>query len=300
MNYALGLDIGGTNIKALAVTPAGRLLADCVVASGDTGKKNWVNNVRVALDRIERKLHAPPACIGIAAPGLAAQHQRSISFMPCRLPGLEGLDWKNFFKVSHSIPVLNDAHAALLGEIWRGAARGAENALLLTLGTGVGGAAMVDGRLLRGHLGRAGHFGHISLDPAGTRDITNTPGSLEDAIGECSVKARTSGRFTSTRSLVAACGQRDAEARRLWLQSVQALAAGVTSLINALDPEVVVVGGGIAKAGPELFRPLKSFLRRYEWRPGGAKVQIVPARLGDQAGAFGAAWHALQFQEETR
>src|SRR5437879_5910035 len=151
--------------------------------------------------------------------------------MPGRLPGLAGLDWQKFLRWSKPVLVLNDAQAALLGEVWRGAARDSHNALLLTLGTGVGGAAMVDGHLLRGNLGRAGHLGHISLDPAGQPDIVRTPGSLEAAIGDCTVHLRSGGRFVSTKALVAAARRGDAWARRVWLASAQALAAGLASLI---------------------------------------------------------------------
>lgn len=297
MNYAIGLDIGGTNIKALAVTPGGRVLAQTVVPTGDTGQRGWHLNVGRAKGELECTVKQPPAWIGLAAPGLVAANQSSIAVMPGRLPGLEGLVWQKKFKVSHPVPVLNDAHAALLGEVWRGAARRAQNAILLTLGTGVGGAALVDGRLLRGHLGRAGHLGHISLEPTGKPDVARTPGSLENAIGDCTVNARSGGRFVSTKKLVAANNAGDPDAQRVWRKSVQALAAGIASLINVLDPEVVVIGGGIAQAGDALFCPLKEYLNDFEWRPGGKKVRVVPAKLGDRAGAFGAAWNAIHFPE---
>jgi glucokinase len=298
MKYALGIDIGGTNIQALAVTPSGRVLANVVTPTGDNGTRHWIANVQLVKERICQAVKQSPAWIGVAAPGLAAKDQRSIYCMPERLPGLEGLVWRKVFKVADPLPVLNDAHAALLGEAWRGAARGSQNAILLTLGTGVGGAALAGGRLLRGHLGRAGHFGHISLNPAGGLDICHTPGSLEDAIGECTIKRRGRGRFASTRALVAASNRNVPEARRIWLKSAQGLAAAIASLINVLDPEVVVIGGGISKAGPALFRPLKEYLTRFEWRPGGARVRVVPAKLGDRAGAFGAAWNAIHFQKQ--
>lgn len=297
MKYALGIDIGGTNIKALAVTPTGRVLAEITTPTEDTGGKKWQANVKSAVERIREGTGQSPAWIGLASPGIAAPNQRSISFMPERLPGLEGLVWRNFLKTALPAPILNDAKAALLGEIWRGAAAGARDAILLTLGTGVGGAAVVDGRLLHGHIGRAGHLGHVSLDPDGPPDIARTPGSLEEAIGESSLKGRTEGRYNSTRELVAASDRNDPVARAIWLKSVQALAAAVASFINAFDPEVMIIGGGIAKAGPALFRPLKEYLDRFEWRPGGHRARILPAKLGDRSGAFGAAWNAMHFQK---
>jgi glucokinase len=134
----------------------------------------------------------------------------------------------------------------------------------------------------------------MSLDPDGEPDITSAPGSLEDAIGDCTIKARSAGRFASTRELVNACSRRDQFAAEIWLTSVRALAAGLSSLINALDPELIVLGGGITRAGPALFQPLRRLLAQFEWRPGGHRVKIVPARLGDRAGAFGAAWNVLR------
>jgi glucokinase len=294
MNYTIGLDLGGTNIKGLAVTLSGRVLAEKRAATACTGRHTWVGNVDRVLSDLRKALKSQPAAIGLAAPGLAARDQRSIAFMPERLPGLENLDWQAHFRVAQTVPVLNDAHAALLGETWRGAAKDSQNVVLLTLGTGVGGAAIVDGRRLHGRIGRAGHFGHLSLNPEGVPDITGTPGSLEDAIGDSTVHTRSGGRFASTRDLVAAFRRRDSEARKVWLASIRALAAGITSLINALDPEVVILGGGITQAGAALFGPLNDFLGRFEWRPGGARARIVRAKLGDRAGAFGAAWQAIQ------
>ncbi len=294
MNYAIGIDVGATNLKGLAVTVGGRVLAEMSALT----ERHWKANARELVVRLERRAGQSAAWLGIAAPGLAAEDQRSIVCMPERLPGLEGLVWQQFLKAARPVPVLNDAQAALLGETWRGAALGARNVFLLTLGTGVGGAAMVDGRLLRGHLGRAGHLGHFSLDPAGVRDIVQTPGSLEEAIGECSLMRRSGGKFRSTTDLVRAGRNGDRDARRVWLASVRALAAGIASLINVLDPEIVLIGGGIAQAGPVLFRPLARMLAEFEWRPGGSRVRIKAARLGSRAGAFGAAWNAMNWNNE--
>lgn len=299
MNYAIGIDLGGTNIKGIAVTPAGKVLAEIAAPTGDDGTRDWAGNVRRVCIELRAEVETPPTWIGLSAPGLPARDQGSIASMPGRLRGIEGLKWGKFFKIAHPVPVLNDAQAALLGEMWQGAARRSRNVILLTLGTGVGGAAVVDGNLLRGHLGRAGHFGHTSLDPDGAPDITGTPGSLEDAIGGCTVTARSGGRFASTLALATAVTHGDKEAHTIWLVSVKALAAGVASLVNVLDPEVVVIGGGISRAGSTLFRPLRQYLNHFEWRPGGAKVRVVAAKLGDRAGAFGAAWNAMHFSAKA-
>jgi glucokinase len=291
---AIGLDLGGTNIKGLAITASGRVLAQELASTESSGRRGWLKNVDQVLADLKAAVRSPVSAIGLAAPGLAAADHRSIAFMPERLPGLENLDWQKHFREASAVPVLNDAHAALLGEVWRGAARHCRNVVLLTLGTGVGGAAIVDGRLLRGHIGRAGHFGHLSLNPKGPPDITGTPGSLEDAIGDSTLAVRSHRRFSSTKDLVSAARRNDKEAGKVWLTSVRALAAGVVSLINALDPEVVILSGGITQAGPALFRPLEKFLGQFEWRPGGSRARIVRAKLGDRAGAFGAAWQAMQ------
>ncbi len=287
-NY-LGIDIGGTRIKSVVTTGSGDEVARDI-RDTESESANWPARVRNAVVMTVAS-HGPFAGVGLAAPGLAAADGRSIAWMKGRLESLEGLDWPDHFALQCPVSVLNDAHAALMGEVSRGAARGCENVIMLTLGTGVGGAILCDGRLLRGHLGRAGHLGHIALDPDGAKDIVNTPGSLEDAIGECSLKERSHGRYTTTAKLVEHYRDGDTEARRIWLDSIQHLAAGIASLINVVDPERIVLGGGIAEAGDALFDPLSEDLDQFEWRPNGRPVEIVKAELGEFAGAFGAAYH---------
>jgi glucokinase len=296
--YAIGVDLGGTNVKLAAVTGAGEVLRRAQVPTDDrTGA--WGERIRDGILAAEAALGGPAERVGVSAPGLAARDGRRIAWMQGRLDAIQGLDWTEFLALRRAVPVLNDAHAALLGEAWLGAAAGCPNVMLLTLGTGVGGAAIVDGRLLRGHLGRAGHLGHLCLDPDGPPDIVGTPGSLEAAIGSCSLAARSGGRFTSTRALVEAHLAGDGEAGRVWLRSVYLLACGIVSLSNALDPEVVVLGGGISRAGPALFDPLQEYLDRLEWRPVGTGVRLRAAELGEFAGAIGAARHALTADGEA-
>lgn len=290
--YSLGCDIGVTNVKALRVTAVGEVLSRHT-ADTNAQSPDWPEGVRRFLAEIEAA-HGPAASLGMAAPGLAAPDGTGIFWMQGRLDEVQGLDWTRFLGRPRFVPLVNDAQAALLGEVWQGAARGGRNVMLLTLGTGVGGALMVDGQLLRGHLGRAGHLGHVSLDVDGPPDVTNCPGSLEHFIGNVTVEQRAGGKYKTTHDLIAAYTSGDAFASSVWLRSVRHLAAAVASLINVADPETVIIGGGIARAGPALFGPLDEALDHFEWRPHSRRARIVPAALGEYAGALGAAWNGMQ------
>ena len=290
-DYLIGIDIGVTNVKHVCVMRGGEIVQQDSTPT-NAQSDDWPSGIARLVEDIEEQ-RGPANAIGLACPGIASPDASRVFWMQGRLQAVEGLNWTEFFKRERPVPVLNDAQAALMGEAWLGAARGSSNAIMLTLGTGVGGAAMVDGRLLRGNLGRAGHLGHLSLNPDGLLDIVNTPGSLEDAIGNCTIRQRTSGRFDSTHDLISAHRGGDAEATRVWLRSIRMLAAGIASLINICDPEVVIIGGGIAGAGAALFEPLERELVEFEWRPHGRRVRLVPAALGEFAGAIGAARNAV-------
>lgn len=291
LEAALGVDVGASHLKMVRVTRCGHLLRKRTVPTPPTAE--------ALVDLLAEELNTVHgSALGVAAPGLAACSERAIAWMRGRLDYIEGLDFTERLACERQAPVLNDAHAALLGEAWLGAARGAANAVLLTLGTGVGGAALVEGRLMRGQSGRAGHFGHICLDPDGQPDMTGTPGSLEDAIGECTLARRTGGRFATTRDLLAAVEDGDQMAEEVWSRSIRILACGIASLENALDPEIVVLGGGIATAAAALLTPLRKELEGISWRPTGEPLRIVTAELGEWAGACGAAWRALQAVNE--
>jgi predicted NBD/HSP70 family sugar kinase/uncharacterized phosphosugar-binding protein len=294
MRYAIGIDLGGTNVKLASVSESGDTLEARSFETRDT-EGRWAELIREAVHALESARDSRASAIGIATPGLPTPDLQRVGALQGRLHGLVGLDWSELLSTRATVRVLNDAQAALLGEAWRGAAVGCANVVLLTLGTGVGGAILLDGRLLRGHIGRAGHFGHLSLDPDGPPPPTTpVPGALETFIGNANVAKRTGGRFQSTDELVAAHRAGDPQATEAWMRSVHRLACGISSIANAVDPEVVILGGGIARAGPALFEPLARFLDAVEWRPLGTGVRIVPAALGEGAGPLGAARAALE------
>lgn len=293
MDYSIGVDLGGTNIKIVVVSCDGEVVEYSTCETADaTG--SWPHTIKQRIEEIQNRHGALAKHIAIASPGLAAIDGRSIANMQGRLEGLEGLVWTDFLKVSRPVLVLNDAHAALLGELWKGAAAGYQHVVLLTLGTGVGGAIIADGRLIKGHIGRAGHLGHTTVNSDGLPDIVRTPGSLEQMIGNYNLLERSAGRFNSTRLLVEAHLAGDEQATTVWLRSIHHLAASLVSIINSFDPEVVILGGGIARAGAALFEPLNGLMDRWEWRPLGKSVPIIGAALGERAGAIGAVYHAIR------
>ncbi len=295
MTWAIGIDLGGTTLKAVVVTAEGviRQRATRPIKEGVDGIADWIARANDMVREFEQQERATAPAIGVCSPGLASLDGRYIAHLPGKLAGAERLDWTQALGGRVRVPVLNDAHAALLGEAWIGAARECRHVVLLTLGTGVGGAVMSDGRLLRGAIGRAGHLGHMSLEVDGARSIVGMPGAVEVMVGDCTIRERTNGTYASTADLVAAHLAGNAAATNVWLRSVHALAVAVASYINLFDPEVVVIGGGIANAGEALFSPLRSEVERIEWRPGGHAVPLVPAGLGEWAGAIGAAREAI-------
>ncbi|MDH3651356.1 MAG: ROK family protein [Saprospiraceae bacterium] len=296
MDYILGIDLGGTNIKAVLTNPQGQLIDETTTPTEDHGGADhgmsWKQKVKEIVDRFRNEKSGGIKVVGMAAPGLANPHNDAIAYMPNKLIGLEEFVWKDFLEIDTYI--LNDAHAALVAESRMGAGKGYSDIVLLTLGTGIGGGIMIGGQLMQGQRNRAGHIGHISVNQNIDQSVVGMPGSVENAIGECTIKARTYGRFQSTKELVLAYQAGDTFASWVWLESVQQLARGVASIINSLSPELIILGGGIMQAGDVLTRPLSDFLEIYEWRPGGFTTRIVPAMLKGQAGAVGAAIFAHQ------
>lgn len=293
----IGIDLGGTNIKGVWMDADGTILDKQTKATGDRrGKQKdfsaWQQSIKEMVEALSAKAEKK-LTVGLSAPGLPSPDAKAISYMPGRLAGLENFDWSAYLPAK-SVRVLNDAVAALLAERDYGAAQGYQHVMMLTLGTGVGGALLIHGQPYIGNLSRAGHLGHISLNPDGGKGILNLPGTLEYFVGNETVGKRSLGRFESTHELVQAHQTGDVFATQVWLETVKKLALGISSLINVISPELIILGGGISKAGKELFDPLDALMKQYEWRPGGVATPIVSAQMKEYAGAIGAAVYALE------
>lgn len=289
---AIGIDLGGTNIKGVLIDKNGRILESIIRKTEDTAN-NWKESVREVIQALQQnKTGKIP--VGISAPGIANESHDAIAYMPGRLSGLENFKWDIFLNTVN-IKVLNDAHASLLAEATFGSGKGIDDLVMLTLGTGIGGSIRINGSVYKGFHGLAGHFGHTSLDAESDRlGITNIPGSLEDAFSESTILERSHGKFNSIKEMVDAYLKGDHFATYLWLKSIKKLAIGICSICNILSPEMVILGGGITNAKGALFDPLSTFMDLYEWRPGDAKTIIKQAHFDQFSGAIGAATFTFQ------
>ena len=288
---AIGIDLGGTRIKAVALDNNGNVLHRLYASTNDNNDATWRQSVKTSVEELQSKLMLSEFIVGISAPGIPDEKNSCIAHMPGRMQGLENFDWSSF--LHHKTYVINDAIAALMAEAKLGVARDKKNAVLLTLGTGVGGAILIDGKPYQGNFQKAGHIGHIVIDHEDEPDVTGMPGALESAVGNVTIEKRSLGKFKDTHTLLEAYRSGDHFAKWVWLTSVRKLSIGIASVINILSPECVILGGGITEAGKDLFEPLENFLSIYEWRPGGNRTTIMKAQFGDMAGAIGAACFAM-------
>lgn len=282
----LGIDLGGTAIKL------GRFQADgtCIKAlTVPTPQPAFPESVLFAIvDAISELDPDREACaIGVGMPGPTDAEGR-IARIAINLPNWVEVPLADWIEAKTGRPTIlsNDANCAGLGEAWLGAGRSFQNFILLTLGTGVGGAIILNGELFIGHKGAAGELGLISLDANGAPCKSGNRGSLEQHTSIQAIRRRT-GKEPDELGQLARSG--DPEALEFWRSYGCALGLGLTSLIYVLTPEAIVIGGGVS-ASAEFFLP--SAIAEIEQRvmPTSREgLQIIPAKLGNQAGMIGAA-----------
>ncbi len=291
MRKTIGIDLGGTYIKGVLMQEDGTLLTKHTIATGQH-EGEWKDIVKQMLGYLENANGGPTDSVGLSAPGLANETNTAIAYLPNRLEGLENFIWSDY--LSRKTMVLNDAHAAIMAEARFGVLKSYKNALMLTLGTGVGGGILINGELYQGQFQRAGHLGHLAINLGDDElSILGIPGSLEYAVGNYSVERRTQGRYKSTHELVKAYEAGETFATFIWLDTVRKLAIGIASLVNAFSPEAIALSGGIVLAGDSLFKPLKDFIDIYEFNPYQISTSILKSEFDDFAGATGAAGFSL-------
>ena len=306
---AIGIDVGGTKINAFRVTRDGTIVAR---SSAPTPAHDEERTLATMI-RLASALRTPEVlAVGVGAAGLVDASDGVLRFAP-------NLAWRDLpiaarMRDALNLPcqVDNDANVAAYGEYRFGAGRGYRHMLLVTVGTGIGGGIVSDGRLFRGAHGFAAEIGHIIVEPDGPLCGCGNRGCWEqvaagraiDRMGEREAREHDSTlrrlaggdpEKVTGRLVTEAASLGDAAARRILAEAGRRLGQGIAGLVNVLDPQVVVVGGGAIVAGDLLLDPARAAFREAvegpEHRPG---IPIVAAELGNDAGAVGAAALALE------
>jgi glucokinase len=292
----LGLDVGGTNSK-LAVVAAdadgGRLVATASVPTGAGDPAEVLGRLAAVATELVAA-HGPVAAAGVGLPGLFDEASGRVVFLPNLPPAWTGQPVAGPLGGRLGVPValLNDARAFTLAESRMGAAAGCPTVVCLTLGTGVGGGVVVDGRLRFGPHGRAGELGHQVIEVGGPPCGCGNRGCVE-AFAAGAALCRLGGHATPE-AVFAAAAAGDERAAGAVRAVVGRLAVGIANLVTILWPERVVVGGGVAAAGEELFGPLRAAVAASAPLVDPGAYEIVPAALGPAAGAIGAALWARE------
>ncbi|MDP2991178.1 MAG: ROK family protein [Kiritimatiellota bacterium] len=309
---AIGIDFGGTTVKAGLVDETGAVLDRDQAATADIQARSaWLEFVEQCLRRFGAARRRP-AGIGVGVPGFV-DFKRGYIYNLTNVPGwtrvpLAGMIRKRF---GLSAFVDNDVNAMALGECAYGAGRRYRQAVFTTLGTGVGGAVVIDGHLYRGAYSMAGEIGHMSINRHGRRTPEGR-GGLETYVGNIQLvatarRALRAGRRSLLRDLVKndlkrltpkiialAARRGDPLASEIFDAMADCLATVFASVTYLLQPEVIIVGGGVAQSGRILFDPLRRHLRERLHPFFAERIRVIPAVLGADAGLIGCA--ALVFQ----
>jgi len=290
---ALGIDIGGTKVAGGVVAPDGTVLATARRATPGASVRETEDAIAAVVEVLARGHDGPLVGVGVGAAGWFDRTGDTVLFSP-------HLAWRNSTlrkdlaaRLQRPMWVGNDADAAAWAEYRYGAARGADLALMITLGTGIGGGIVMDGRLQRGSHGVAGEWGHMRVVPDGRLCACGNRGCWEQyasgtALGQTAREVARSSPAAAALLLERVDG--DPLARELLAEVGSWLGQGIADLSAVLDPEVVVIGGGVSVLGEMVLGPARERLERAlpgrGFRPG---PRVVGARLGAQAGIVGAA-----------
>lgn len=324
--YIVGVDLGGTNIVLGAMTVDGtqQFAMHAVPTHAELGADAVVGRIVEGVERVIAQTRAETGArrdqflgVGIGSPGPLDRARGIVIVTP-------NLGWRDFplrDRVQEGVKLRatldNDANCATLGEWWIGAAKGARHVIGLTIGTGIGGGLILDGKLYHGASDVAGEPGHATIDSTGRRCKCGNYGCLEayasgPAIAERAREALAGGepsilpgmvgsdlsRITAA-TIYAAAQEGDALAVQVVRDTARFLGTGIANLLNIFNPEVVVLAGGVTQAGEALFEPLRAEVRRRAFKPAVDACRIVPGLLDGNAGVVGAVATFIQWHEIT-
>ena len=294
MTEVIGIDLGGTAIKLGRFTEEGKCIQSLTVPTPQPAYPDeTIDRMLYAIEKLAPAMLNISA-IGIGTPGPADLAGR-IAKIAINLEGWIDIPVATIIQSRTGVPVVvgNDGNCAGLGENWLGAGRNYRNSILLTLGTGVGGAIFLNGGLFTGHGGSAGELGLIAFDPAGHPCNSGNNGSLEQFLSGQAIR-RITGKEPAEMGRLAAAGDRSA--LEFWDTYGRNLGVGLTSILYILTPEVAIIGGGISASAQYFLPAAKREIDRRVMATSRPKFQLIAAELGNQAGITGAAklaWEML-------
>ncbi len=303
---AIGVDVGGTFIKAARVADDGTLTDIQQVSTGaHQGPDHVVERIVAAVRAANRMGDA--LRVGIGMPGLVSPDRNTVKYPP-NFPGWEIVHLADRVREGVGLPVLvdNDANCAALGEARHGAGRGIPTFILATLGTGVGGGIVIEGNLYRGEQGGAGEIGHTTIDLNGPQCNCGSFGCVEAYVGNAyfmrrveemlprhpesivhALRAAPGAEFTPA-LLAQAATDGDAFARAQFYDAGYKLGVALANAMGLLDIRTAIIGGGVAQAGEPLFAGARRAIAQFSQPPIAGAFQLLPAALGNRAGMIGA------------
>jgi glucokinase len=301
---AIGIDFGGTTIKS-AVVRDGQIAERGEIIDTLKHDAQSLNGALFSVIEALRKSNPDVAGVGVGLPGFVDSVNGIVHHLT-NVPGWDEVPLTKLIRERTGLPAAidNDVNAMTYGEWKYGAARGAQHAICITLGTGVGGGLILDGRLYRGAQFAAGEIGHASIDYRGKLGPYGNFGGLEEYVGnqqiaERAVEAYRAAGITRTkeqctpRELDAAAQGGDGIAKSVWEGVGDEVGAALASAVWVLNPDTIVVGGGVAKAGELVLDPIRRSVRSRTMELFHKNLRIVPAELGNDAGVIGNAELAL-------
>lgn len=309
--HTIGIDLGGTNLKAGVLDPSGHLvLHGSIPTEADGGVDHVIRRMAALVEELadEAGLQRQDIeGIGVGAPG-PLSHERGIVYNAPNLPGWVNVPLRKRLSELTGLPVVveNDANAAAFGEFVAGADRGVRSLVLLTLGTGIGSGIVLEGQLWRGCDEAGAEMGHVILIPDGRPCPCGQRGCFERYASASAVAERLAeavragqrsalreqieaGRTPGAREVLAAASAGDEPAARIWDETCYYLALGCITIEHLISPQRIVLSGGLTNAGKHLLEPVRAHFARLRWHLTQPSVEIVLSTLGTEAGIIGAA-----------
>lgn len=311
MTKRIGIDVGGTNVKIALVDGEGKIIySNSVPTYAQMGYEYTVNNIKQAIRDLMKETNTDAKKIegiGFDFPGQVDYKTGVVKLAP-NIPGWVNVPIAQMIEEEFNIPtrIDNDVRCAALGELKFGAGKGCENFVCITVGTGIGSGLVINGQLVRGAANAAGEIGHIKLQMNGGPICgCGDTGCLEAFASGPSIVAMAQeylkgGKSTKFREMAGADGEitpyivakaaeaGDPVAKRIFEIVGTYIGMGLVSVINLLNPEKVIIGGGVAAAGDLLLDPIRKTIKERAMVVAGNSVEIVPAELGNSAGVIGA------------